>query len=366
VYRRRRAVALGVLAALVAGIVLGIRALSGGPSKSGGIDVSAVSTERLIGQRLMVRMTGSATPTLVRAARKGEIGGVILFPPTGQNGGKLAEQVTRLRKAAREGGNPPLLVAIDQEGGPIKRLPDGPPESSPAQLGEKGDEAAAEDEGVATGRYLARTANVDLAPVLDVPRSPDSILGDRTYGTDPAVVATIGTAFARGLRNGGVAATAKHFPGLGAAPTNTDLGTSVVTESKRDLEDDLEPFRVAIAAGVQLVMISNATYPAYGTTGPAAFSPQVVGDLLRGELDFGGVVISDDLEAGAVNASKPPPEAAVSAARAGVDVLLFARGNPSSQVTPELLRAARKGTLTRPALEDAYRRIVTLKQSLSG
>jgi beta-N-acetylhexosaminidase len=382
VYRRRRAAALGVLLALVAGIVLGVRALPGGSSGSGGIDVSSVPVKRLIGQRLMVRMDGAVTPPLLRAARRGEIGGVILFPPAGQDVKQLTEQIARLQRAARQGHNPPLLVAIDQEGGAIKRLPDGPPKSSPAQLGKRGDTTAAEAEGAATGRYLARLGlSVDLAPVLDVPNSDASFIASRSFGTDQGEVAKLGTEFANGLQSGGVAATAKHFPGLGAATANTDLGPSVIGGSKRDLQPDLIPFRYAIDAGVKLVMISNATYPAYGgnadktspqtdtasvDNAPAVFSSAVVRDLLRDELGFGGVVISDDLEAGAVSESRAPAAAGLAASRAGVDVLLFAHTDPSSRVTPELLKAARDGTLTRPQLEDSYRRIVTLKQSLGG
>jgi beta-N-acetylhexosaminidase len=377
VYRRRRAVALGALLALTVGVVLAVRALSGGSSGSGEIDVSSVPTERLIGQRLMVRMGGTATPPLLRAARRGEIGGVILFPPPGQDVKLLADQIDRLQGAARQGGNPPLLASIDQEGGPIKRLPGGPPKSSPAQLGQSGDKGSAETAGKQTGRYLARLGfNVDLAPVLDVPQSGNSFIASRTFGTDPKQVAALGAAFAGGLQSGGVAATAKHFPGLGAATANTDLGSSLINLRTKDLKDDLVPFRSAIEAGVDLVMISNATYTAYGrdagqspnppasslVNSPAAFSPAIVGDLLRGELGFDGVVISDDLEAAAVSESRTPPDAAVGAARAGVDVLLFAHTDPSSRVTTEL----RKAALTRPQLEDSYRRIVSLKESLAG
>ncbi len=362
-------------------ISLGIRGVFGGSSGSGGVDASTVPTKLLLGQRLMVRMGGSATPSLLRAARRGEIGGVIAFPPAGQDVKALAAQVGRLQKAARQGGHPRLLVAIDQEGGPIKRLPDGPPSSSPGQLGRDGDGAAARAAGDETGRYLARLGfNTDLAPVLDVPRADGSFIASRTFGTDPKRVASLGTAFAAGLQAANVAATAKHFPGLGRATVNTDLGSSLIGGSRKELEGDLTPFRVAIDAGVDVVMVSNATYPDLGAgdgspskqptssvvNSPAAFSPAIVGDLLRGELGFGGVVISDDLEAGAVVESKSAPEAAVSAARAGVDVLLFAHDDPTSQVTPELLRAARKRALTRPALEESYRRIVTLKRSLGG
>jgi beta-N-acetylhexosaminidase len=370
VYRRRRLAALAVLVVFAGAAALGVRAILGGddeteaPSSAPAPDPLAnVNLEQLVGQRLMIRMTDAATPQLVELARRGAIGGVILFPPPDARPTALSGEVQRLQRAASEGDNPPLLVAIDQEGGSVKRLPAGPPDRSPAELGEAGDEAAARAEGATTAEYLTRFGvSVDLAPVLDVPE-PGSFVAGRAFGRDPGTVSRIGVAFAEGLADGGVAATAKHFPGLGAASVNTDLSPSVVHASRRALRSAMAPFRAAVESGIGLVMLSNATYPGLDPDAPAAVSTRIVGELRDG-LGFDGVVITDDLLAGAISSTLAPTDAAVEAARAGADVLLFARPTDPDESYRALLRAARNGKLDRAALEASYLRIAALKGGL--
>jgi beta-N-acetylhexosaminidase len=325
--------------------------------------LNAVPEDALIGQRLMVRMDGAATRDLVGQARSGEIGGVIVFPQPGQPTDQLREEIARLQEAAEDGGWPPLLVATDQEGGEIKRLPEGPPDQAPAELGAPGDEAAARKAGIHTGRYLARLGiNVDLAPVLDVPSSPSSFVSGRAFGTDPRVVAANAAAFAEGLEAGGVIPAAKHFPGLGKAIANTDLERSEIDAPRSALGEDLAPFREAIARGVPMVMVGHAVYRALDPDSPAALSPRVVGDLLRGKLGFQGVAISDDLGAGAVRAAAPLRKAAVAAAGAGIDILLFASTAEVGPGRDALLRAAGRGELGRTGLEQSLLRVAELKQ----
>jgi beta-N-acetylhexosaminidase len=365
VYRRRRLAALGITAALLVGLLLAGRAIidgDGEPARPPPDPLAGVTLEQLVGQRLMVRMTGSATPELVALARRGAIGGVILFPPPDGSPEELSREVERLQRAAREGENPPLLVAIDQEGGEVKRLP-GPPDLSPAQLGADADEAAARTQGSDTAAYLARLGiSVDLAPVLDVPE-PGSFVAARAFGTDPDTVSRIGVAFAEGLAGGGVAATAKHYPGLGSATVNTDLAPSVVEAPRSALRDAMAPFQAAVESGIGLVMLSNATYPALDSERPAALSAPIVREL-RQRLGFDGVVITDDLLAGAIASTRSAPDAAVDAARAGADVLLFARATDPEAVHDALLRAARNGSLERAGLEASYMRISALKDGL--
>jgi beta-N-acetylhexosaminidase len=372
VFRRRRRVALALLVALATLGLLALETLLGDetvgprPAEIEREYLSAVPVDALVRQRLMVRMDGSATSDLVRQARQGEIGGVIVFPPPGQPTDRLSDEIARLQAAARDGKRPPLLVAIDQEGGLVKRLPEGPPNRSPRELGAPGDEAAARAEGRRTGRYLARLGiNVDLAPVLDVPASPGSFIAARSFGTDPRVVAANGSAFAEGLEAGGVIPAAKHFPGLGRAIANTDLERSEIDAPESALGEDLAPFREAIARGVPMVMVGHAIYRALDPDAPAALSPTVVGDLLRRELGFEGVAISDDLGAGAVRAAAPEPKAAVAAAAAGIDVLLYASSSDAAPAREALLRAADRGELGRTGLERSLVRILELKRDLA-
>jgi beta-N-acetylhexosaminidase len=368
VYRRRRLVAAGIVGAVAAGVLLVLRSEGddASPPAPPPDPYADVALDRLVGQRLIVRMDTAATPELLDAARSGAIGGVIMFPAPDVEPAAAAKQVRRLQKAAEKGGNPPLLVAIDQEGGEIKRLPSGPPQRSPAELGAAGNGSAAAAEGRETASFLTRFGvNVDLAPVLDV-AEPGSFVSDRAFGDDPGVVAEVGVAFAEGLQDGGVAATAKHFPGLGLATVNTDTAPSIVDASLSELRPGLQPFEAAIASGIGLVMLSNATYSELDSDSPAGVSERIVSRELRERLGFEGVVITDDLEAGAITAALAPPDAAVQAARAGADVLLFAKGAEPQPIAEALVRAARRGEIDRASLEASYARIAALKQTVAG
>jgi beta-N-acetylhexosaminidase len=325
----------------------------------------AARPRRLVGQMLVVRMEDVARGALRRRARDGEVGGVILFPSAGLPPAEVADQVAALRRAAERGGSPAPLVAIDQEGGEVRRLPSLPPLRSPAEIAAVG-KAAARDEGAATGRALNELGiDVDLAPVLDVPAISGSFIASRALGSDPDRVAELGVAFANGLRDQGVAATAKHFPGLGLATANTDLGPSVIEATDRSLQRGLIPFRAAVDAGMPMVMVSNATYAGIDPARPASQSPSVVREL-RERIGFDGVVITDDLGAGALTgAGLDEGEAAVGAARAGADLLLLALSDGRA-ASRALLRALRRGTLDRDALVASCARVSALREALGA
>ena len=198
----------------------------------------------------------------------------------------------------------------DQEGGATRRLVWAPPHRSAALLGRQ-TAAAVGAAGKATAIALRNVGvNVDLAPVADVPGGPSSFIAAqaRAFSTDPNRVASLATAFAQGLADGGVAATAKHFPGLGRARVSTDVAAVTVGASLDQLDTDLIPYRRLIAAGIPLVMLSNATYTALDSK-PAAWS-LAVQTLLRRTLGFRGVTITDALDAVAprtVARSRPLP-----------------------------------------------------------
>lgn len=322
----------------------------------------SIPLSRLVGAKIIARMRGTEPDTqLLREVRRGRVGGVIVFPENVVSRGQLRTLSARLQAAAQSGGNAGVVVAVDQEGGPVKRL-SGPPNRSPAQLGAAGSASTAEGEGAATGSYLASLGvNVDFAPVLDV-AAPGSFIASRTFGSTPSTVGRIGGAFATGLESSGVTATLKHFPGLGRAVANTDTGSSSVGASRSLLERDMQAFRPAIGAGAGMVMMSNATYPALGS-GPAVMNRSIVQGELRGRLGFQGVVVSDDLEARAITAVTSPSQAAVSAASAGVDMVLLATNPGSESAAYEALySAARAGRLDRSALEQSYARIQAVEQ----
>jgi beta-N-acetylhexosaminidase len=320
------------------------------------------TTAQLVGQHLMGSFVGTRPDAeLLSRIERGELGGILIRSTNVRSRAALASAIAELQAAARRGGHPPLLIAIDQEGGSVKRLRSGPPFQSAAQLGASSDPSPARRAGFATGRYLRSVGvSVDLAPVLDVPGSRPSFFGSRTFGRDPATVARVGVAFAQGVEAAGVAATAKHFPGLGTAPASTDGRDVTVNSSQGDLLRRLAPFRSAVEAGVQLVMVGSARYPALDRTRlPALLSPTIVNGLLRDQLGFHGVVITDTMGGPAVVRF---PRAPLRAIRAGVDVLLYSASEQASADGYRiLLDAVRTGELRRSTLLTSYDRILRLK-----
>jgi len=207
----------------------------------------------------MTALAGAPKESFLAHVRDGDVGGVILVGRWSSSA-QMAQASRTLQAAACERGTP-LLLAVDQEGGPMRRLPWAAPAESARSLGTRG-AAHAETEARATAAALHRAGiDVDFAPVADTELAPQSFLGSRTFSSDPSLVARLAAAFVRGLQLDHVAATAKHFPGLGAATANTDDHVVSVRRVR------LQPFRSAIAAGVQLVMVSNASYPGLGPFG---------------------------------------------------------------------------------------------------
>ncbi len=361
VRRRQDFMVGGVAAIVIIGLIVLISSLGGGSSEK------PVPLKRLVGQTIVAKLSAKGPDQdLVKRVKKGQVGGLIAFETDPQ---QLKADVQKLQSAASAGGNPPLLVMVDQEGGSVKRLKAGPPDISPADLGKSGDEGQAKDQGQQTGSFLRGLGvNVDLAPVLDVshPTTADTIKS-RTFGSDPDTVASVGVAFAQGLQDGGVVATAKHFPGLGFATVNTDDHAVSIAATSDQIQADLVPFKAAVEAGVGMVMVSTASYPTLGAKKPAALSPTIVKGMLRGQLGFDGVVITDDLEGQAIAGTLPPAVAGRGALEAGDDLLLYAKNaKTSNDAFGQLVKDVKSGQLDRSVVQSAYDRITSLKDSPTG
>lgn len=327
-----------------------------------------------VGQRIMATMgpggpqgRGSTEPSteLLGTIRAGRVGGIILFQENVQTFPQVQSAIERMQAAAREGGRPPLLIAVDQEGGDVKRFSSAPPTRSPREMGAAG-EGVAERQGGDTAAQLSPVGvNVDLAPVADVPSSPANFLGSRAFGGDPAQVAAGACAFARGLEAQGMHATLKHFPGLGLAGANTDeVGVSIAAPAA-DIRRGYAPYEACARgeAGAGLVMMSNAGYPALDDSNvPAVMSRSIIADELRGRLGFDGIVISDDLETPGIVSRGP---SAVSAAAAGTDILLYARSaGAAAEAHDQLMAAVESGELDREGMRASLERIAGLKGAL--
>lgn len=324
------------------------------------------SAAKLLGQRIMVGLPGTMPDAgLLARVRRGEIGAVILFSYNVSSRRQVKALTGALQRAAREGGNPPLLIAVDQEGGQVKRLPAGPPFLSPPQIAARGSVQVAAAQGRATGRYLRGLGiNFDLAPVVDVPTYPGAFIWreGRAFSFRASAVTRYATAFALGLQAGGVAATAKHFPGVGSAAVDTDYQLEELRPTAAQRAAALTPYEALIPRGLDAVMVSTAGFPAYDPSGTvAALSRRLIEGLLRGRLTFGGVAITDALKS---PTGHDEITAGVLAAEAGADILLYtdsARGELRALQT-----AFRHGQITRAQATASYRRIVALKQRVAG
>ncbi|MFE2726006.1 glycoside hydrolase family 3 N-terminal domain-containing protein [Kitasatospora sp. NPDC059327] len=335
-----------------------------------------VDSRLLAGRRIVYSYPGpTPSPAVLRAIREGRAAGVILFGENVTDLAQLRSSVAQLRQAAAEAPEPrPLLLMTDQEGGRIRRLP-GAPELSARRTGQAADPAAeAARSGADAGRTLADAGlNVNLAPVLDVYDAPDNFIDhhERSYGQEPSSVARLGSAFLTAQQDLGIAATAKHFPGLGSAARelNTDERPATLPVPLAELRArGEEPYRTAIAAGVRLIMASWAVYPALDPDRPAGFSPAVVQGELRDRLGFRGVTVTDALEAGALAAYGDTGARALAAAAAGMDLLLCsARDADQGEAAAAALAAALDaGSLDRAAFAAAVHRIDDLRATLGG
>jgi beta-N-acetylhexosaminidase len=331
------------------------RARSGAPEPS---------TRQLVGQRLVVAIQGlRPSEEILARIRRGEVGGVILFGSNISSPTQVRRLTSDLQGAAREAGRPRLLIATDQEGGSVRRLPWAGPVLPASALGALS-AARIRGEGRRAGLALAVAGiDVDLAPVADVP-GPGSFMAaeQRTFGTTAARVGAAARAFGLGLADAGVAATVKHFPGIGAATRNTDRSAVEIASTRAQLEAGWAPFAAAIGAGVPLVMISNATYPALDAK-PAPWSPAVQA-LLRGRLGFRGATVTDALDAAAATRGRSVASAAVLSAQAGVDLLLLTGSEASSaRVFDHLARVAEQGRIPAASLQRSYDRVLALKHA---
>jgi beta-N-acetylhexosaminidase len=312
---------------------------------------------------IVARFTGPhPSQSFLARIRAGEVGGVILFSDNVSGGLTAARALTaELQRAARDGNQPPLLIMTDQEGGEVKRLP-GPPTLSPAAMTSS---AVAFAQGQATGRMLRSVGvNVDLAPVADVERVAESFLGTRSFGSDPAAVAQRACAFAKGLASAHVAYTLKHFPGLGRATGNTDLGSVTVDVPAAVLRTDYQAYQTCAANPLALIMVSSAIYPTLSGPLPAVMSPAIYHrELPMATNGARNVIISDDLQAPAITRELAPARRSITA---GLDLAMYAQtAQGSAAAYTTLLHEAKSGVLSTRRIDEAARTIVALKRHLA-
>ena len=326
--------------------------------------IDRMTIEDLVGERLMIGLSGAAlTDADVRVFRDTRAAGLILYRRNFEGPAALATLLDSLEGALGRR----LLVATDHEGGRIVMLGTGTtifPDN--LAMGTAGEEAFAFRQGEIEARELRRLGiDLNLGPCLDVLTerySPN--IGIRSYGKDPRVVSRYGVARIKGMARGGLSACAKHFPGKGHSPLDAHLKLPTIDSTPEEMRAiHLPPFVDAMAAGIDAIMTSHPVYPKLDPSGvPATFSRRLVGDWVRGELAFGGVIVSDDLEMGAVSEACPIGEAAVRTAAAGHDLLLVCHTEPAQRAAAAaLVEAYRSGRLSVAEGEAAAERVRRLR-----
>jgi beta-N-acetylhexosaminidase len=289
------------------------------------------------------------------------MGGVLLLGNGWLTRRTAATVTAELQQAACTRGEP-LLVAVDQEGGLVRRLAWAPPTEAPAYMSSP---VVAHSQAAGTAEALRSVGiGIDFAPVVDTPGTSGNFLGSRAFSQSRAWNAQMGRAFVGGLQTNGIAATVKHFPGLGLAGGNTDNGRIVISASARKLRQGLLPFKSAVRAGVRLVMISTAVYPRLdGSKRPAAFSSTIIGGLLRKQLGFEGVTVTDSLTA---PAAVRIPHTATRAMLAGSDLLIFGAESASEHGYSTLLADEAGSLRLQNRLTRAAARLRALKEWLAA
>lgn len=340
--------------------------------------IASLSLEQRVCQLFVVRpedivdvgtvvAAGEATR---EALRRRPVGGICYFGRNLEDPDQVRRMLANVESFSEEAVGLPILRAVDEEGGTVARVASNPAfgvanVGDMRSVGAGGDADAAGAAAETVAAYLADLGfNLDFAPVADVAPA-GSVMGRRSFGDDPDLVASMVAAQVRGFASRGVGCCAKHFPGIGYASGDSEVEPISLDGTVDDLAArELVPFAAAVAAGVPMVMVGHLSCAGVtGTDEPASLSSAVVGDLLRGRLGFSGVAITDSLGMGAVTATRSPAEAAVAALEAGQDLILMPADFESA--LQGVLDAVSSGRIGEGRIEESLRRVVALKLSLA-
>ncbi|WP_150273789.1 beta-N-acetylhexosaminidase [Paenibacillus tepidiphilus] len=328
--------------------------------------LASMSLEQKIGQMLLVGIDGTKLDAKARSMiSEDQVGGIILYADNISGLKSMVSLINELKRSNR--GNPaPLWISVDQEGGKVSRLPkEYATFLANGTVGAQGDSRTAGT----MGRLLARAVksagfNMNFAPVLDIASNPDNpIIGTRSFGSTAEQVTDLGIAEMKGIADEGVVPVVKHFPGHGDTSVDSHLELPVVNKSRDELAAlEWLPFQAAVQEQADAVMIAHILFPQLDPDKPASLSVPVIKELLRGEMGYQGVVITDDLTMGAIVKNYTLAAAAVDTVQAGSDILLVAHEYGNEQaVRKALLAAVKDGTITEARIDESVLRILALK-----
>jgi beta-N-acetylhexosaminidase len=357
---RRRITAILIVAGIAAALWV---ALADGTQPKRQSPADKLSVTELAGQRLVTGFSGSSPPKRVkRMIGQGKLAGVILFSENLGSKHHARRLIRKLQAIKRPHHlRSPLLIMIDQEGGLVKRLP-GPPDASAQEMGRRG-KRYSRRQGAKTAKNLKSVGvNVDLAPVLDVGRRGSFIRAEhRSFGSKAGRVIKTAVPFATAMQSHGVAATGKHFPGLGAAQQNTDNAVQKIKLSRSKLREvDEAPYGPFTDGGGDVVLLSTAVYTHFSKR-PAIATKRIATGELRRRIGFKGVSITDALETPSVDHFGGPVSVGVDAAKAGTDLLLYTDDGDAAKAGQALQKQLKSGKLKRAKAEQSVNRVLRLR-----
>ncbi|MGH3089136.1 MAG: glycoside hydrolase family 3 protein [Rubrobacteraceae bacterium] len=326
---------------------------------------SGMSLREMVGQMFVISAQGTESDYYMnKMIEDRNIGGVLLFGYNMESEEQVSSFVDSMQKLSMETEpSVPMFVAVDQEGGEVGSAPWVTPQPAAAEVGARGNPEEARAIAEQIGTELRRAGvNTNFAPVVDT--GFGGVIGSRSYGEDPALVSRMGAASVSGFESAGVVSSAKHFPNHGPTPIDSHLELPVVDHDMRTIRSyDLPPFRAAIEAGTPMVMVGHLLYPAIDPENPASMSPEAI-TMLREDLGFDGVVITDDMAMEGATGGGPPAEAVVEAVKAGADLLIIS-SPPQEQADAydAVVEAVKSGEIPEGRIRASVKRILSVKES---
>lgn len=332
--------------------------------ETGAAQVASMDVSELVGQMFVVSVQGTRSDYYIeKMIRERNIGGAILFEYNMKSKGQVKSFASSMQDLSMKTDPAiPMFVSVDYEGGEIAGAPWVSPEPAAAEVGATGDppQARATSERIGT-QLLDAGVNTDFAPVVDT--GFGAAIGSRAYGEDPALVSRMGVASSKGFEDAGVVYSAKHFPNHGPARTDSHESLPVIDHDLQTVKSyDLPPFEAAIDAGVPMVMVGHLVYPAIDPENPASLSPKAY-SMLRDDLGFRGVAVTDDLAMDGANGGGPPADAAVKAVEAGADLMIIS-SPPEEQAAAydAVLAAVESGEIPEERVRQSVERILSVKK----
>lgn len=331
--------------------------------------IKNMTLEEKIGQMVIAGFDGYTMDDNIRILiEEYRVGGFILFKRNIENTDQLLELIRSLKSTNAELKNSiPLFISVDEEGGRVSRMP---AEFKKLPSNSVIGQANNGDLSYKIGEILAEQLkgfgfNMNFAPVLDINSNPDNtVIGDRSFGSDPQIVSKLGIQTMKGIQNGGIIPVVKHFPGHGDTIADSHIDLPVIEHDMERLRNfELIPFKDAIKNGADAVMIAHILLNRIDPDNPASLSKIVISDILRGELNFKGIVISDDMTMDAIDKNYSIGDASVKSVNAGSDIILVCHGfNKAVEVIEYLKKAAEEGVISEERINESVYRILKLKE----